>query len=261
MRPLLLAPGATTLFVFSHPNHELAVFGLLQRLRPRLVYLTDGGGEQRVAQTREGLARIGLADQATFLNYAEQTFYDALLARDVRLFEDVAGRVREQCHAVQPRQVFCDAVEFYNPLHDLSLPIVSAALRETPEAVFEVPLVYQTAASRETYAVQRLPPSRRDGQIELALSAEELAGKQHARAHGYAMVQQQMGPVLSELTDEHLAREIVVPAPVALPTPGPDCTLRYEWRAQRLLESGAIARAITYADHYLPVASALFRAS
>jgi len=37
--------------------------------------------------------------------------------------------------------------------------------------------------------------------------------------------------------------------------------LRYEWRAQRLLDRGEIDRAITYADHYLPVASALFRSS
>ena len=43
--------SASTIAVFSHPNHELAIFGLLQRLRPRLIYLTDGGGPERVAQT------------------------------------------------------------------------------------------------------------------------------------------------------------------------------------------------------------------
>src|SRR5262245_32431351 len=68
--------GARTLAVFSHPNHELAVFGLLQRLRPDIVYLTGGGGPKRIAETEEGLASIGLLEQARFLNYAETEFYD-----------------------------------------------------------------------------------------------------------------------------------------------------------------------------------------
>ena len=260
-RPLDLTPGATNLFVFSHPNHELAVFGLLRRLRPRLVYLTDGGDEARVQQTREGLERIGLAEQAHFLNYTERTCYDALLARDVAFFADVADRVRARCSDVEPRQVFCDAVEFYNPLHDLTLPIVTAALGDTAAAIFEVPLVYQQPGPRETYAVQRLPPSRCGSQSEVSLETEELAAKLAARGDGYSILQAQMGPVLSGLSEAHLTKEIVASAPVALPLPSADCVLRYEWRAQRLLDRGEIDRAITYADHYLPVASALFRSS
>jgi hypothetical protein len=260
-RSLDLTPGGTNLFVFSHPNHELAVFGLLQRLRPRLLYLTDGGGEARVQQTRDGLDRIGLAERAHFLNYTEQACYDALLARDVAFFEAIADRVRARHGDVEPRQVFCDAVEFYNPLHDLTLPIVTAALADTAAAIFEVPLVHQQPGPRETYAVQRMPPSRRDGQSEVRLAAEELAVKLAARADGYSMLQAQMGPVLSGLPDTHLTNEIVAPAPTELPVPPADCVLRYEWRAQRLLDRGEIERAITYAEHYRPVASALFRSS
>ena len=63
--------GVPTLVVFSHPNHELAILGLLQRLRPKIVYLTDGGGPKRISETEEGLASVGLLNQATFLNYTE----------------------------------------------------------------------------------------------------------------------------------------------------------------------------------------------
>lgn len=252
--------GPTNVVVFSHPNHELAVFGLLQRLRPRLVYLTDGGGARRVAETVEGLARIGLEGQATFLDHSEASFYTALLAGDAAFFTAVAERVRHGLAAPAPRQVFCDAVEFYNPLHDLALPIVAAALRGSDAALFEVPLVYQEVAAAESYVVQRLPPSRRGAQIALRLDDAELAAKCHARDLGYRMLQRQMGPVVSQLSDTHLATEIVAPAATAPAPPGPDCVLRYEWRAQRLLAQGAIERAITWSAHYRPLASVLFGA-
>ncbi|MEO8602249.1 MAG: hypothetical protein ABI629_06715 [bacterium] len=257
MSTLDLAPGRQHVIVFSHPNHELAVFGLLQRLRPQLVYLTDGGGAARVGETCLGLERIGLRQQAHFLNFSEQSLYDALLAGDIGFYRDIAARVGERFEALKPQQVFCDAVEFYNPLHDMSLPIVFAALRDRAAAVFEVPLVHQRAGAVEAYDVQRMPPSRRAGEVEMPLSERELAAKLAARAQGYALLQAQMGPVLAGLPQAHLAIEVVAPAPPELPAPGPDCVLRYEWRAQRLLARGEIGQAITYADHFLPLAASL----
>ena len=258
MRGLQLAPGGGSVIVFSHPNHELAIFGLVQRLRPRLIYLTDGGGSGRIDETRQGLANLGLADNADFLAYTEASLYDALLDGNLTLYREVADRVRQRIDALDARQVFCDAVEFYNPLHDMSLPIVRAALggrAATP--IFEVPLVYQTVGPGEGYEVQRMPPSRRAGQVEVPLTERELAAKLSARDGGYALLQQQMGPVLSMLSEEHLSTEVVAPASPRLPTPGTDCVLRYEWRGQTLLERGEVARRITYTEHYLPIATAL----
>jgi hypothetical protein len=257
MRGLELSPDGGTVMVFSHPNHELAIFGLLQRLRPHLVYLTDGGGAGRVNETRRGLQRIGLAERADFLNHSEASLYDALLDRNLALYREVVAQVRERLAARRPRQVFCDAVEFYNPLHDMSLPIVRAALDGTDAELFEVPLVYQTVGQREAYEVQRMPPSRRAGQVEVQLSERELATKLQARDSGYALLQQQMGPVLSSISDEHWCKEIVAPAAPHLPKPVADCVLRYEWRGQTLLDRGEVAQRITYTEHYLPIATSL----
>ena len=258
MRGLELSQDGGTVIVFSHPNHELAIFGLLQRLRPHFVYLTDGGGPGRVDETRRGLERIGLAERADFLNHSEASLYDGLLEANLALYRDIAAQVRERLAALAPRQVLCDAVEFYNPLHDMSLPIVRAALAGRAGArVFEVPLVYQTVGQHEAYEVQRMPPSRCSGQVEVQLSERELATKLQARDSGYALLQQQMGAVLSSLSDEHLSTEVVAPAPPHLPAPSADCVLRYEWRGQTLLDRGEVERRITYTEHYLPIATAL----
>ncbi len=45
-----------SLMIFSHPNHEIAVLGTIARLQPEFLFLTDGGGQDRVDETKEGLA-------------------------------------------------------------------------------------------------------------------------------------------------------------------------------------------------------------
>ncbi len=248
----------TTLIVFSHPNHELAIFGLLQRLRPHLVYLTDGGGGDRLAQTRQGLESIGLLGHASFLDQTEKSFYDALLARDSEFYERIAHMVCASVQAHRPERIFCDAIEFYNPLHDISLPVVRAALRgavNTP--VFEVPLIHQRPSEGEAYEVQRTWAAPHDHPVKLQLSEQELAAKVRARDRIYTSLTDQMGSLITELSSAHLALEFVAPARLSIPEPGPDVILRYEWRAQVLAERGEIEQKITYRQHYLPVASSL----
>ncbi|MEE8201393.1 MAG: hypothetical protein V3R29_09530 [Candidatus Acidoferrales bacterium] len=249
---------ARRLLVFSHPNHELAVFGLTQRYRPHIVYLTDGGGEHRVGETRRGLETLGLLGQARFLNHSEKAFYQALLDQDTDFYRQVAAQVAQLMETVQPEQVFCDAVEFYNPVHDISLPITRAAVgthKHIP--LFEMPLIYQKPTETETYDVQRFPASRRHGAIELRLTPEELETKIKARDEIYSQLRNQMGRTICDLPPAHLGLEMVRPAESALPTAKPDQVLRYENRGRRLQERGEVQRVITYADHYLPVASAL----
>src|SRR5438132_5557578 len=174
--------GVPTLVVFSHPNHELAILGLLQRLRPKIVYLTEGGGPKRISETEEGLASVGLLNQATFLNYTENAFYDSLLASDYMFFKRISDQVGALVNWWRPAQILCDAVEFYNPIHDLTVPIVHRALQSKGELpVFEVPLAYQKSVKPDDYAIQRLPISRRREQIETKLTADELDRKMNAR--------------------------------------------------------------------------------
>lgn len=213
MTPLRRSPDTSRVLVFSHPNHELAVYGLAQRLRPHFIFFTDGGSLQRVEQGERGLERIGLRERAQFLTYSEAFFYAALLELDVSLFREVARRVRECLERIRGEQVFCDAVEFYNPVHDLTLPIVWAALAGAEHvATFEIPLVYQVPGEREGYAVQRLPAARAAGGLALQLTDAELKAKLTARDETYLLLRNQLGTVLTDLPDAHFARDELAPA-------------------------------------------------
>ena len=250
--------GVSRTMVFSHPNHELAVFGFLQRHRPWTVYLTDGGGEHRVAETRRGLASLGLLDRACFLGYTEPAFYRALLDRDVAFFREVAARTRSALRELEAEEVFCDAVEYYNPVHDLARPIAAAALAGGPPArLFEVPLVHQARGDGEEYRVQRFPPSRAGPRLALALTEEELRAKAAARDAVYTLLRAQMGDTLRRLPLSHLAREEAAPAQEDGAGPAPDQALRYERRGRLLQAQGEVERVITFREHYAPLAAAL----
>ena len=251
--------NANRVMVFGHPGHELALFGLVQRHRAPIVVLTDGGGEHRVAESRAGLTKAGQLDRVTYLGFRESSFYEALLGHDRSVFAVVADALRDTLGPHPPEQVFCDAVEFYNPIHDITLPIVLRAVRDWPQTrVFEVPLVYQTLDEGEQYNVQRFPSSRAAARWQYALTDEEVALKEHARDQIYLSLRKQLGPEFLKVPRDHLAQEEVGEA--ASPLEPPHDTgraLRYEWRARLLRNQGAIENVITYTDHWRPMAAML----
>ena len=79
--------------VFSHPNHEVAVLGTISRLRPHIIYLTNGGADARVAETRRALQSYKPAS-VHYLNHSEQSFYDALLRRTSAFYRAIASEIR-----------------------------------------------------------------------------------------------------------------------------------------------------------------------
>ena len=73
--------------------------------------------------------------------------------------------------------VYCDAVEFCNPVHDIALPVVRAAVSRSEIPLLEIPLIYQRSAETETYEVQRVPGSLSAESVWTELSDEELGRK------------------------------------------------------------------------------------
>lgn len=254
------------LFVLSHPNHELAVLGHLQRLRPHLLVLTDGGAAERVEQTRAQLARLGLLSDARFLSHPEEAFYEALRRRDAGFFRRVAGQVAERVAEVSPASVWCDAVEHYNPTHDLSLPLVLRALADRPHLpVREIPLVHQAPGGGEPhaprYVLQRFPPPPEPGEEALRLAPTEVEAKRRARDEAYPSLAAQLGGLLTSAPREVLEVEVTRAVPrratPALPTPDGRRVLRYEWRGRLRQTRGEVAEALTFEGAMRPALEGL----
>jgi hypothetical protein len=196
-----------------------------------------------------------MLDRATFLGWREQTLYEALLAGDAGALQPLVEAVRKELLALAPRQVICEAVELYNPLHDLTLPIVRAAAAGLPDVeILEFPLIAQEPAAEERYRLQRFPAERMV--LELHLNAAELEHKLRVRDREYRSLQRSTESVAA-VSRECAATEVFARAADAFPVPGRDHVLRYEWRARLLHERGEIEHVITFAEHFVPVARAL----
>ncbi len=253
-------PSLPTAMVFSHPSHELAVFGLVQHLAPQLVILTDGGRHDRMQETRRGLESIGLSGRARFLEYSEAAIYDALLAGDAHFFEGMASRLRDALEPMEPARVLCDAVEFYNPVHDVTLPVVRAALRGRPEVqVFEVPLIHECAGEPDRFEVQRLPAADPRKRLRRPLAPAEMAAKRCASDDIYSITHGRLEPVRGDLPGQTVGDEEIAAARSGVPEPSPGQGLRYERRGRLLQEQGAVEHVITWADHYRPLAASLMQ--
>ncbi len=137
--------------IFGHPGHELTVIGMLRRLRPRVLFVTqaDSGGES----DREGLGgfaldECGLADRADYLSLSEVESYERLFRGDLQWYRDCASRICDWLRKVRPTALFVDAFEFYNIHHDLCSAMVTAALRDLGLRCdrYDVPLACEGSA-------------------------------------------------------------------------------------------------------------------
>ena len=245
--------------VFEHPNHEFAVFGMLQRIRPYIIFLTDGGGQKRVMETRNALRSINLLEQAYFMNYPEQLQYDALLECNYSLFFEMINHLKALVDHLQPDAVFCDAIEFYNPLHDITLPMVIRTLDSLSLdiPVYEIPLVFQENCEGERYVCQRFPDTENVKKFLVTLTPDEIAHKLEMREQCYFSLVNQMGMVLNALDADYLSQEEYGLARFPSKLPGKLYRLRYEWRGQLLLDQKKVKKVITLQDQFIPFLESL----
>lgn len=252
-------PHARRLVVLGHPGHELAMFGVLQRHQPDAVLvISDGGSSDRTEQSRRGFASIDRLACVRYLGYPEPAFYRALLDADAAFLRAVVADLRGAFEAHRPTQIFCDAIEFYNPIHDITLALVRAALGESRAVVYELPLVYEVSGAEDLYRVQRAPDQLAHRRVVFDLSAREIERKAVARDTIYRSLHEQAGPDLLKIPYAGLAREELFVSEDRVSRPGAyGRALRYERRARLLHAEGRIARMIVYADHIVPMLDAL----
>jgi hypothetical protein len=210
-----------------------------------------------VSQTKQALDAYRPAS-THYLSHSEQSFYDALVARDSEFFHAVAAQVRAILESLETETAYCDAVEFYNPVHDIALPIVRAALADSDTTVVEIPLIYQKVAPLETFELQRVPDSLSGQSVWVELSEEELERKIATLESGiYQALFAQLGPVILTAMQSRGAREQFLKGRATLPAPAREQVLRYERRGTALKELGAVREVITYDEHYVPIFEAL----
>lgn len=259
----MIAHQHNSALIFAHPGHELLVAGLMQRLRPHILFLTcaDSAGDmEREMLARRGLETLGLTEQTTFLSISEQDMHRWLLNGDVAPFLELRQRVLEWLEALQPSQIFGDAFELSNPTHDIGRAVLDSAWRDCndgfPSENFELPLVCRTAPEIWSLRFQEFP----SGAFEtLQLTATEVESKQKlADWISSRRVEAEMARPFFNL-DTEVYRPVPANRDYSLPPEG--LRFHYDDWGRIQVQRGKYAQPILFAEHFVPLVRQLPRLS
>lgn len=265
--------------VTAHPGHELCVLGWLKRARPCVFVITDGSGrsgEPKLEATTDLLARAGASRGSFYGRWTDAYLYRAMLCGDTGFFVGLAAEFADIFARERFDYVACEAVEGYNPTHDLCRLLTGAALAranrsgEHHTAGYEFTLIDRGRSRHETpradsiwlrldddalgekLAEMRAHPHLED-EVGAGLGGNELAALRdfpELAAEIQALVCG-MGPEAFRV--EHLRAAGLEVGATASTVPF------YERYGQSLVRRGHYAQAIGFSRHVAPIAERLRR--
>src|SRR5437762_7018935 len=251
--PLLHANAA---LVIGHPGHELRVHHWLEIARPLTFVLTDGSGREqrsRLPSTAKVLRETGAKPAAIFGLWSDAKAYEILLTGNLDALIEVTHDLARAFLENEIRAVAADAMEGFNPTHDLCRYLANAAIliaeRESRHRIanFDFPLVGLPDTA---------PAGLRDRCVRFALDERALARKR-AAAENYPEMKTEVEAAISRFGLEVFAIELFRPvtSDLAMTLPGEPY---YETHGENRVKEGHYLEVIRYRQHVEPLIRALY---
>jgi hypothetical protein len=198
---------------------------------------------------RQAGARIG----TIFGWVTDVDLYHAILCRNSEFFIGLAEELSQQLYEQEIEYVVGDAIEGYNPAHDLCRLIINSAMviaknrRRIVLDNFDFLLAGRPDAC---------PAENHGGRITLRLNDQELEAKLKA-AHDYRELQDEVDITLNNYGCEAFRTECL--RPVTYTNGGYDLqeTPFYERYGEKQVKAGLYRDVIRYREHMIPLAEAL----
>jgi hypothetical protein len=226
------------------------VYGWLRRAKPLVSVLTDGSGQRsapRVAVTGALLQSIGASPGTIFGRLTDREVYRLILERNTPLLASLVTELAGGFVERGTKVVLCDAVEGYNPAHDLCRLIVGAAIASV-----------QTGIRQYEYAVVGGPDSfdSLDPGAEFLDLSEEVYEKKLRAARGYSTVLNDVGEMLARYGAEAFRRESFRPVDdwTQLTSGEPP---QYERLGAERVAAGSYGEVIRQGEHMIPLRDSL----
>lgn len=252
------ARGRAALIV-GHPGHELRVYRWLELTQPTVYVLTDGSGHtgrSRLDSTRKVLDQAGATAGALFGDFSDADLYAAMLAGDAAALSRSVRALAEALARTQVDYVVADALEGFNPSHDLCRFLVNAAVALTQQTTrwplrnFDFLLEGSPSAC---------PDHLRAEAVTLELTDADLARK-IAAAKGYPELREETEWALARFGATAFRTECL--RPVIDARQGIDALEQeppyYERYGEQQVAAGHYDRVIRYRAHVQPLVRSLW---
>jgi hypothetical protein len=251
---MTVLPSLNTIaVVVAHPGHELIVYHWIEKHHPIYCCLTDGSGggaTSRLSSTTRLLNNVGASIGPIYGRYPDTQVYRLLLDRRVDVFVALAIELAAALEDARVECVAGDAIEGFNPVHDVCRLIVDGAVE-----------LVRRRTGREVcnydFLLDGPPEAPRPGSIVVRLDEAALERKL-AAARAYPEMRAEVDAVLGRYGKQAFAMECLRPAATNVHASRFEQELPdYERYGARRVMEGRYSKIIRYRDHVHPVAMAI----
>jgi len=237
--------GARSALVVAHPGHELRVYGWLTLARPDVYVLTDGSGRSGNSRLHASAALVneaGVLQGSIFGRLTDRELYDAMREQNVQLFSDLVLELADGLIAGGVTTVAGDAVEGYNPGHDICRLLIDSA----------VAVAGRRGVRIANYDFAVVGPWTSDAAMTVALGDESLERKVRV-ARGYEEMRSEVDKSIAELGLESFRVERFRRRSLTASLTPPDLPPFYESHGEKQVEAGHYRDVIRYRTHIAPL--------
>lgn len=233
------------ILILAHPGHELRIHHWLELNKPRVYFLTDGSGGREVSRThcsRTIVEATGSTCGAVFGEIADKTWYSAFRDQNISFFRSVLDRIERDIPHARTIRIVADAVDGYNPVHDLASAMGLALQKKLTQRGVKARLAFSAA----------VPSARGDLVEEISLDEAARARKLQA-VKEYTPLAEEVQRIL-EQDATALDREYIIDQNTdwrgfATPT--------WESIGRERVLAGTYESCLTVEEHFQPVVQSL----
>lgn len=253
------------MLVIGHPGHELRLYGWIGQAQPLVCVLTDGSGGDgmpRLAQTLQVLHTLGAEIGPVFGELSDREIYEKVLRHEYALFDTLCEQLVRLIDASNIDMVVSDAIEGYNPIHDLCEVLVRAAVaiarnrKNRSIRHYTIPLMGDPResaghGSQAASLIIDLTP------LQFIQKLESM--RDYARRAG-GILQQEVEDAFHTYGEQAFAREYLFTAPASGQEPEWGFTQGepfYETYGEERVATGHYQSVIRFHEHILPLVNRL----
>ena len=238
----------------AHPGHELRVYQWLRLARPVCFVLTDGAGRSNVSRlpsTTKLLEQTGSRAGCIYGRFSDPAIYLAIMKTDVDLFRALTAELARELVREEVEYVVGDAVEGYNPVHDVCRYMINAAVerasRQTERPVLNFEILLTSPSAK--------PAEEKDGAMWLHLD-EDSVSRKLAAAAGFPGLGADVERILKQEGAQAVQNELLHPARHRTAAAAAEAPY-YELYGEKQVAAGHYAQVLRYRDHVRPIVEAL----
>ncbi len=231
---------APPVLIVAHPGHELRLFNWMERERPRVFILSDGSGSaqtSRIAYSASSIAAAGATLIEGSGRKSDRDWYAAMIAGDTATFAEAADIIAAA--ATHARLIVADAVDGYNPLHDLCQAMAVAVATRMPSR----PELLVSPATAVAQGTEHL----------CWMLEEQAVQRKYAAVLAYTPLAEESTRLLAEAPDALRREQLLLPVFDWPESWEP----QWETYGRKRVQEGRFVTPISYRDHVLPIAKAL----